>query len=187
MQKASRCDSSEIYKLKLSNNDYLSTRLVLICTGIRPNIFLAKNANIKVDKGIKVNSFLESSVKDVYASGDCAEINDKIFGLWTTAMKQGIVAARNMLDHKEEINLNTPQVTLKIAGTEIVSFGNFSAKQTMCYSTENIYRKIFIKNDKITGVILIGDSTAKASLWNMLKKESIIKINENLADPTYKF
>ncbi|RLI11875.1 hypothetical protein DRO35_04305 [Candidatus Bathyarchaeota archaeon] len=77
--------------------------LVLIATGVRPNVKLAKEAGIEIGKmgGIKTNLRMETSVKDVYAAGDCAESISPITQrpilsqLGTTAVRQGKVAGIN--------------------------------------------------------------------------------------------
>jgi len=77
--------------------------LVIVATGVRPNVQLAKDAGIKIGEtgGIKTNMRMETSVKDVYAAGDCAEsINlitkrPMLSQLGTTAVRQGKVAGIN--------------------------------------------------------------------------------------------
>ena len=67
--------------------------LVLISAGIRPEIRIAENAGIKVGKGICINDRVETSAKDVYAIGDCAELNGKVDGLWMSSKAQGTALA----------------------------------------------------------------------------------------------
>jgi len=77
--------------------------LVIVATGVRPNVQLAKNAGIEIGEtgGIKTNMRMETSVKDVYAAGDCVESINLITGrpmlsqLGTTAVRQAKVAGIN--------------------------------------------------------------------------------------------
>lgn len=66
------------YNLELSNGNELEVDFVLSAIGLRPHILLATTANIKINRGILVNRYLETSVPDIYALGDCAEVEGHI-------------------------------------------------------------------------------------------------------------
>lgn len=84
----------------------LPADVVLVATGIVPNTKLAENAGIKCDNGILVNSYLETNLPDVFATGDLARWPDPYSGKeirvehWVVAQRQGQVAAKNMLGQK---------------------------------------------------------------------------------------
>jgi rubredoxin-NAD+ reductase len=66
------------YNLELSNGNELEVDFVLSAIGLKPHILLATTANIKINRGILVNRYLETSVPDIYALGDCAEVEGHI-------------------------------------------------------------------------------------------------------------
>ncbi len=66
------------YRLTLSNGQHLDTDLILSAIGLVPHIALAKTARIKTQRGIVVNRYLETSVKEIYALGDCAEVEGHV-------------------------------------------------------------------------------------------------------------
>ncbi len=66
------------YRLELSTGKPLDVEFVLSAIGLRPHIELAKSAAIKTERGIVVNRYLETSAQDVFALGDCAEVEGHV-------------------------------------------------------------------------------------------------------------
>lgn len=108
----------------LDNGKELSSNLVLISAGVKPNTDLAVEARIKVDKGVVVDQYLETSVNNVYAAGDIAEVQGRVYGIIPAALEQAKIAAINILEKEKQNYKGTiPSNTLKIAGIDLTSIG----------------------------------------------------------------
>ena len=92
--------------VRLSDGTRLPADLVVMGVGVRPSLELAQAMRLKVDRGVLVNEYLQTSADGVFAAGDIARYTDARFGgslrieHWQSAMAQGQVAARNMLGQR---------------------------------------------------------------------------------------
>jgi NAD(P)H-nitrite reductase large subunit len=98
--------ASKVESVTLKNGVILPCELVVLTVGVSPQITLVKDTDIAINKGIKVNNFLHTSHKDIYAIGDCAEIQDvqpkrkPIEAVWYTAKEMGRVVAENIVNNE---------------------------------------------------------------------------------------
>src|SRR3990172_110259 len=89
-------------KVTLSDGTEQRVDMVVLGTGVRPNVDFLAGSGLQIQRGILVNERMETNLPDVYAAGDCAESFDLLSGervvhaIWPTAVEQGRVAGANM-------------------------------------------------------------------------------------------
>ncbi|TCT16714.1 nitrite reductase (NADH) large subunit [Natranaerovirga pectinivora] len=155
--------------------------LAVYSIGISPNIELCRGSDININKGIIVNKYMETNIKNVYAAGDVCEYKGNLFGMWNIAKEQGEIAGENMVGNKVEFKDYEYPTLLSAFNTKLCSIG--SLNDMIAYNTiksgkieNNDYKNLIYDNDRLVGAILIGNIKD----MNLLKS----KINE-LKFPIY--
>lgn len=142
---------------------------IIYSIGIIPNVEIVKDTKIKINKGVVVNDNMGTSIKDVYAAGDVAEFKGNIEGLWMKATEQGTVAGSNMAGDNVIYKNAVPVTVFNAFNTSLFSMGDVSYgsyDNSISEEVDGKYIKIFIKDNRIVGAILIGD----VSMSRVLKK-----------------
>ncbi len=153
--------------VRLSTGEILEAELVLVTAGIRPNVQLARDAGVAVNRGIVVDDRLATSVEGVYAVGECVEHRGTTYGLVAPLMEQAKVVADSIAgDGRLRYEGSVTQATLKVAGVELTSMGQVDARseadEELVYSDSGsgVYKKVVIRESRVVGAILLGDASA---------------------------
>ena len=93
--------------------------LLLFSAGIRPQIALAQDAGLEIGRAIKVDHQLRTSDPDIYAAGDCAELDGVTPGLWLAARDQGTALGKILTGKQERFDLPVYTPILKIGGIQL--------------------------------------------------------------------
>lgn len=175
--------ADQVQGLKLDNGEEVSAQLVVVATGVRPNLDLINNTPIKVDEGIVVNQYQETNLDDIYAAGDVSE-SEEIFSdeltltpIWPLAVKQGKVAAHNMAGEEMKLTDNFAyQNSMRFLGLSAITYGLVevdSADYNVYVSQDkNNYKKLILKDNKLRGAIFVGDIN-ESGVYGKLIKEKI--------------
>lgn len=166
--------------LRFKDESEMETDLVVMAIGIKANVDIAKNSGIYVNRGIVVNDFMETSVPNVYAVGECAEHREIVYGLVAPLYEQGKVLANHICGIVGEPYRGSVTGTqLKVAGIDLFSAGEIMEDDTtkaikVHNEFDGIYKKIVIRNNNIVGIVLYGDTKDSTKLFRMLtKKEDV--------------
>lgn len=167
--------------------------LVIIAIGVRPNIELAKNTAIKTNRGILVDNFMQTSVSDVYAAGDCSEGKDLLLNtkrplaIWPVAAKQGKIAGYNMSGVKKEYSGSFTMNSVELCGIPTISVGQTNPEGRgyeileIFKENESTYKKIILKDERIVGAIFVGDIERSGIYTGLIKdKVSVRSFKEYL-------
>lgn len=161
----------------LDTGKEIKADLALISTGISPNVSLAQNADINVNRGIIVNEHLQTNFPNIYAAGDVSEFQGTIMGIWPSAVDQGIVAAKNALGIKTKYTGTVPLHILKVSGLELTTIGqkykiNSTDKEIKYVSKQKgQYLKLIYNREIILGIILLGVAGVGFRLEKLIKNK----------------
>ena len=180
----------------LDSGETISGDLILISAGIRSNTGLAQEAGIKLNRGIIVDGHMRTSANDVYAAGDVAEFNGRVYGIIPAALEQAKVAAANMLGNEQSVYTGTiPSNTLKIVDIDLTSMGIVNPEEPKKYEeikkTDNkkgVYKKLVLDKGKIVGAILLGDTKGIISIKKLMtQKTDITKYKNSILNDNFDY
>ncbi|MGH8548608.1 MAG: FAD-dependent oxidoreductase [Methylococcales bacterium] len=138
---------------------------VVFCTGIEPNVELARNSGIRIRRGIVVDDQLQTSVPDIFAIGECSEHCGNVYGLAAPGLEQAAVLA-NRLAGGSARYLGSQQVSrLKVVGEVVTSIGEGtgltkrSSHKSLVYICKKTgdYRKLVLRHGRVLGACGVGE------------------------------
>lgn len=179
----------------LSGGKQVSGELVLFSAGVRSNTDLASQAGIKINRGVLVDDHLLTNATDVYAAGDVAEFQGRVYGIIPAALDQAKIAALNMIDGQEHVYSGTvPSNTLKIVGIDLTSMGVVNPEGSgfeevkKLKKDERIYRKIVVQQGVIVGAIVLGETKSVAPLKRLMDQRiDVSKYRDSMLEDGFDF
>ena len=186
-------DSDAISAVRVLTRDgvqSLPAQLVIFATGITPNAELAKEAGVTTGRGIAVNSQMQTSEAGIYALGECCEFDGNTYGLVAPIWDQAKVLAKQLMSPSES-DLHylerTHLTKLKVSGLDVHSIGEFNAPDDSCDVltledlTMGVYKKLILKNDRIIGVLCVGDVSDSHWFYDLMVSDiDVTPLRENL-------
>jgi NAD(P)H-nitrite reductase large subunit len=183
-------------KSVIADSREIECDMVVLAVGVKPAIELVQKAGIEIGLlgGIKVDSQMMTNLPDIYAAGDVAETYDIsrdsnwINAIWPCAVEQGRIAGLNMAGRKTSYEgsfrrnsignfIGVPAISMGVTHAEACSSCEGGEEfQEIRRRTRDTYKKLILKNGRIVGAILVGQ-TQKAGLFSILLKRKI-----NVAD-----
>ncbi|MCD8095972.1 MAG: FAD-dependent oxidoreductase [Ruminococcus sp.] len=148
--------------------------ILVVAVGVRPNISLLKDVGGECGRAIKTNNKCETSVKDIYAAGDCTESYDitigaeRVLALLPNAYLQGEAAGVNMGGGEKTYDNAIPMNAMGMFGYHMITAGSYDGNVYTEREGEN-YKKLFYKNNRLMGYIMIGD-IKRAGIYTALIK-----------------
>ena len=120
--------SGRVAAVVLEGEERLDADLVVIATGIRPRVELAREAGLEVKRGIVVDDFLRTSDRAIFAVGECVEHRGKCYGLVAPLYEQGVSLAHALNgDESRPYHGSLVYSKLKVAGVNLLSVGRLLA------------------------------------------------------------
>ncbi|ABN51441.1 MAG TPA: NAD(P)/FAD-dependent oxidoreductase [Hungateiclostridium thermocellum] len=159
----------------LDSGEKVEFDVLVVAVGVIPNTGLIKDINGKVNRGIVVDEFCQTSIPDIYAAGDCCESFDitseqnRVLALLPNAYMQGECAGINMAGGKKEFGKAIPMNAISFFGLHIITAGSYVGEVFSKINGDN-YKKLFVKDGLLKGYIMIGD-VDKAGIYTSLIRE----------------
>ena len=157
-----------VQAVELSDGRVIAAEAVVFAAGIRPNIALAKDAGVPVNRGIVVDDQLRTGHGDVFALGECAEHRGTCYGLVEPAYEQARVLADHLAGRDARYSGSVVSTNLKVSGVSVFSAGDFlgeSGADTLVFNDERrgTYKKLVVADGRLKGAVLVGDT--QDALW----------------------
>lgn len=156
-------------RLSFSDGSSLECDIVVMATGVKPNLDWLEGSGIEIAAGIVVDGHMRSNVPNVYAAGDVAEGKNRITGkrevhaIEPTAMEHGRVAGANMAGQNVDYPGSLMMNIVSVGGIDIASFGAWDDAGAESIEAlredRSAYRKYLFQGDSLTGAIYVSDSS----------------------------
>ncbi|MCU6299687.1 nitrite reductase large subunit NirB [Enterobacter cloacae] len=182
--------------LRFADGEQLDTDMVVFSAGIRPQDALARSSGLAIGErgGICIDTACQTPDKDIFAIGECALWEGKIFGLVAPGYQMARVAAATLAGEEKSFTGADMSTKLKLLGVDVASFGDAHGRTPGALSyqwthgPQQIYKKIVVSHDNKTllGGVLVGDASEYATLVQMmLNGISLPKEPETLILPAF--
>ena len=181
-------ETGRVSQVRFKDGTVIPAQLVVMAAGIRPNTALAESAGLLCQRGVVVSDTLQTVTDPrIYAVGECAAHRGIAYGLVAPLFEQGKVCAT----HLAQFGIGRYQgsqtsTKLKVTGIDLFSAGDFmggegSEEILMSDPHAGVYKKLVIKDDKLVGACLYGDTVDGSWYFKLLREgRSIADIRERL-------
>lgn len=169
-----------VERLRLRDDSEIPCDTLIIAAGIRPNIDLARDAGLRVGRGIVVNDQLQTSDPDIHAIGDCAEHDGIVYGLVGPGYEQAAVASAHIAGRRVSYLGSVTSTTLKVAGCPVFSMGAIDSMRDVpggivyADTGSGLYRRIQLQNGRLTGAIGIGEWSTKCQVQKAVQQRRMV-------------
>jgi nitrite reductase (NADH) large subunit len=163
--------------VELADDRKIPATLVVMAAGIKPNAWLAKEAGLEVNRGIIVDAGMITSDPDILAIGECAEVEGHTYGLVAPLYEMARVAAGNLAGADNAAFVHSDTATkLKVTGIDVFSVGDFAEGEDreeiiLRDASAGLYRRLVLKDNRIIGSVLFGDTLDGAWFTDLKKRE----------------
>ncbi|MBF7687319.1 nitrite reductase large subunit NirB [Acinetobacter rathckeae] len=187
--------TESVHVLKFADGSSLNADIILFSAGIRPRDELARQSGLAIGErgGIVINDYCQTSDPNIYAIGECALWQNKIYGLVAPGYDMARLIAKHILNEQAQGFAGADMSTkLKLMGVDVASIGDAHAitpnSLSYFYADEDakIYKKIVVnqQKNKLLGAVLVGCAKEYKDLLQMMLNETPLPENpEHLIMP----
>ena len=157
--------------VRLGGGEVIPAQLVIVSCGVRANTKIAEEAGISVERSVVVDSRMQTNVEGIFACGDCAQYEGLNYAIWPQAVEEGKIAGANAAGEALEYLPSPAALTFHGMSTTLFAIGDNGSNPNLIYRTVEFqdvsrkqYEKYYFRNNRLCGVILIGDTGKMAEL-----------------------
>ncbi len=178
----------KIYEIVLSDSTVLPCDFFVVTAGVRSNVEFLKDSGLELSKFVLVyNEYGQTSDPDIYGAGDVSGLSP----IWPVAVKEGMIAAANMVGKKEKMtDFFASKSTMSFLGIHTMSLGIVTPPDDTyrvdTYDKNGVYKKVVSKDGVIVGALLQGDLAYGGVLQQMIaRKIDVRKVKKPLFEIDY--
>ena len=161
------CGTDRVTGVRLADGRFFDADVVIVSCGTRSTIGLAQEAGIAVERGVIVNSRMETNLPDIYSCGDCAQLDGMNYQLWQEATDQGRTAGANAAGEPVTYQNHMFGCTLAGFGANLFALGDVGKKEGVPY--RKVEQKDDVRGTRETYWFL-GESLTGAVIFNKPEK-----------------
>jgi nitrite reductase (NADH) large subunit len=168
----------KVRAVQLADGTELPADLVVMAVGIRPNVELAKQAGLTVNRGIVVAPDMRTSDPDIFAVGECAEAHGQCYGLVAPLYDMANVIAAQLAGEKDaRFNATATATKLKVTGIDLYSAGDFVEGKdreeiVLRDAAHGIYKRLVLRDNRVIGAVMYGDTADGPWFFDHLKRST---------------
>ncbi|WP_298720647.1 nitrite reductase large subunit NirB [uncultured Ferrovibrio sp.] len=171
--------NGKVQAVELEDGTVVPADLVVMAVGIRPNAALGKKAGLAVNRGIIVDDQLRTSDPDIFAVGECVEHRGMTYGLVAPLYEMAGVLAKTLAGEQAAYHGSVMATKLKVTGIDLFSAGDFAEAKdreeiVLRDAGRGIYKRLVLKDSRIIGTVLYGDTADGAWFFQLLRERKDI-------------
>ena len=180
-------ESGRVCAVRFADGDTIPADLVVMAVGVRPNTQLAESARLHCSRGIVVSDTMQTFDPRIYAVGECVNHRGTAYGLVAPLYEMAKVCANHLA--ALGIGRYSGSITstkLKVTGIDLFSAGDFVGGEgtehiTLSDPTAGVYKKLVLKDEKLVGAVLYGDTVDSAYYFKLLRDgRSVADVRDRL-------
>lgn len=175
-----------VASVRLKDGREFAADIVVMAAGIRPATALAKSSGLNVERGIVVDDHMVTSDPAIMAVGECVQHRGTCYGLVAPLWEMCRALADSACESPSGYEGSVTSTKLKVSGIDLFSAGDFSGGDgaediVMRDAARGVYKRVVVRDDRLVGALLYGDTTDGAWYFDLLRRgEDISPIREAL-------
>ena len=171
---------------KMKSGKTVDFDILVLAVGVKANVSLLKDVGAEIDRGVIVDTKMNTSVPDIFAAGDCAQGYDasinstRVLAILPNAYLQGYTAGVNMAGKDSSFDNAIPMNAIGFFGYHALTAGAYRG-ECIEEKTDRGIKRLFIENGVLVGFMLIGD-ISRAGIYTSLVREKtpLVEVNQDI-------